>query len=148
MSIEKSNTDSSPPHDVTVELLYATIPGLVGFLAVHHWFVVRSETGVYRFEVWQTANAGGQSVGHVHCNLKPPEANVGGGPSRLAKVWRGNEALRIQNVLANAATYPFCHTYHYWPGPNSNTFAAWVLRKAGVKHTLGPKALGKRYPVI
>lgn len=132
---------------VTVELLYATIPGLVRFVAAHYWFVVHDETGDYRFEVWQTANAGGWSIGHVHCNLKPPKANVGGGPTKLAAIWHGEEALRIQEVLVNAKAYPFCHTYRYWPGPNSNTFAKWVLHKAGIQYTLGPMAFGKRYPV-
>jgi hypothetical protein len=55
--------------------------------------------------------------------------------------------MKLQQVLESAETYPFCQKYGYWPGPNSNTFAAWVLRKAGIRHTLGPMALGKRYPV-
>ena len=57
------------------------------------------------------------------------------------------QAAAIAEVLREADAYPFCQKYRYWPGPNSNTFAAWVLRKAGVEHKLGPMALGKRYPV-
>mgnify|MGYP006147166033 CR=1 FL=1 len=50
-------------------------------------------------------------------------------------------------MLKDVQRYPYCERYRYWPGPNSNTFAAWVLRKARLKHALGPMALGKRFPV-
>ena len=32
-----------------------------------------------------------------------------------------------------------------WPGPNSNTFVAWVLREAGVEHALDPRGIGRNY---
>jgi hypothetical protein len=133
---------------VKVELRYATLPSLLRLVAVHYWFVVFDETGCHRWEVWQTKNAGGRSIGHVHCDLKPAEAGVGGGPSRLAAEWTGEAAENLRKVLQEPESYPFCQNYRYWPGPNSNTFAAWVLRKAGVQHELGPMALGKRYPVV
>ena len=131
-----------------VELRYASLPGLLRFVAVHYWFVVYDDSGCHRWEIWQSRNAGGRAVGHLHCDLKPPEANVGGGPTQVAAVWQGDEALALKNILESCAqTYPFCQKYWYWPGPNSNTFAAWVLRKAGIRHALSPMALGKRYPV-
>ena len=83
----------------------------------------------------------------MHCDLKPPGDGVGGGPARIAAEWQGHEAVALKNVLEKMELYPFCQKYLYWPGPNSNTFAAWVLRKAGLRHRLGPMALGKRYPV-
>jgi hypothetical protein len=132
---------------VKVELRYASLPSLLRFIAVHYWFVVFDENGCHRWEIWQTKNAGGRSVGHLHCDLKPPDAGVGGGPTRIAAKWTGEDAERLKRVLESAASYPFCHKYWYWPGPNSNTFAAWVLRKAGIPYRLGPMALGKRYPV-
>jgi hypothetical protein len=130
-----------------VELRYASLPSILGLFASHYWFVVFDGDEVHRWEVWQTRNAGGRSVGHLHCDLKHPDAGVGGGPAKLAAAWTGEEASRLNAVLENAAAYPFCHKYFYWPGPNSNTFAAWVLRKAGIAHTLGRTALGKRFPV-
>jgi uncharacterized protein DUF3750 len=130
-----------------VQLRYATLPSVLGLFAAHYWFVVWDGDECHRFEVWQTKNAGGRSIGHVHCDLKHPDAGVGGGPARTAAEWTGESAVRIRDVLLEANAYPFCHKYRYWPGPNSNTFAAWVLRKARVQHKLGPMALGKRYPV-
>jgi len=50
-------------------------------------------------------------------------------------------------VLDSAASYPFCGRYLAWPGPNSNTFVAWVLRRADIRHRLGWMALGRLYPI-
>jgi len=128
-----------------VELRYAGLP-LIGFLAVHYWFVVDDGSERHRWEIWQSADAGGSSVGHLHRDLKAPEANVGGGPTRLATEWRGDEARRIAEVLLRCGKdYPFCSRYYPWPGPNSNTFVAWVLAQAGVEHRLGWRALGCNY---
>jgi hypothetical protein len=81
----------------------------------------------------------------VHRDLKAPGDGVGGGPARLEREWTGEEARRIARILDAVDSYPWCHRYRYWPGPNSNTFAAWVLRQARIEHLLGPRAWGKRY---
>ncbi len=128
-----------------VELRYASLPSFLGLLASHYWFVVFEADEAHRWEVWQTKNAGGRAIGHVHCDLKPPDAGVGGGPARIAAEWTGAEALSIKKVLEAAHAYPFCHRYRYWPGPNSNTFAAWVLRQAGIPHPLARRAIGRNY---
>jgi hypothetical protein len=128
-----------------VELRYAPLP-FIGVIAVHYWFVVCDEAGArHRWEVWQTADAGGTSYGHVHCDLKPPEANVGGGPTRLAAQWEGADAERIAAVLNEAPSYPWCGKYRYWPGPNSNSFVAWVLHRAGIRYALHWKGIGERW---
>ena len=113
---------------------------------MHYWFVVFEPDGAcHRWEVWQRPNAGGTSIGHVHCDLKDPDAGVGGGPMRIAAEWTGAEAVSIRQVLEAATAYPYCNRYSYWPGPNSNTFAAWVLRQAGIAHPLSWKALGRHF---
>src|SRR5438132_1060173 len=75
-----------------VELRYATLPSPLGLFSAHYWFVVWDADGSHRWEVWQTKNAGGWSIGHVHCDLKPPDAGVGGGPARLGAEWTGATA--------------------------------------------------------
>jgi hypothetical protein len=127
-----------------VQLKYAPLP-FIGAIAVHHWFVVFDDDGCHRWEVWQTKNAGGFCVGHVHRDLKPPDEGVGGGPSRLAAEWLGETAEKIARVLNDVQRYPYCERYRYWPGPNSNTYVAWVLREAGVEHRLSRRAIGSRY---
>ena len=42
--------------------------------------------------------------------------------------------------------YPFAGQYRLWPGPNSNTFTAYVLRQAPeLRVDLPPTAIGKDY---
>jgi hypothetical protein len=136
------------PSSCVVQLRYAALPWGIGLVADHYWFVVTDEGSgsCQRWEVWQSPDAGGVSVGHVHRDLKDPDADVGGGPTRIAAVWHGAEAAALRAVLERcAAEYPHCHLYHYWPGPNSNTFAAWVLRKAGIDYALPWRAIGATF---
>ena len=128
-----------------VELRYAPLP-FIGAIAVHYWFVVYDDAGAcHRWEVWQTANAGGKSYGHLHCDLKAPHADVGGGGTRLATAWEGTEAERIAAVLSDPASYPWQRLYRYWPGPNSNSFVAWVLARAGIRYPLHWRGIGQRW---
>jgi hypothetical protein len=129
-----------PRHILKVELRAAPLP-FIGAIAVHCWFVVAGE----RWEVWQTKNAGGTCIGHVHRGLKPPEDGVGGGPSHVVARWEGDAAQRIAAVLNQVEKYPYRERYRSWPGPNSNTFVAWVLREARVEHRLPWRALGRNY---
>jgi hypothetical protein len=114
---------------------------------VHHWFLAWDASGPHRWEVWQTKDAGGQSMGHVHRDLMLPYAGVGGGSACVSAVWTGDDALRIGAVLDKVGRYAGCSRYRYWPGPNSNTFVSWVLKSAGIQHRFVRKALGRRYPV-
>jgi hypothetical protein len=129
---------------MVVQLYRAGIPFL-SWLAAHYWFVVRDGERCERWEIWQTKDAGARSVGHLHCNLKAPEADVGGGPTQLVAEWRGDAALALMRAVSK--TYPHCNTYRYWPGPNSNTYVAWVLREARVAQPLDRLAVGKNFPV-
>jgi len=130
-----------------VELCCAALPAPLRVLAVHCWLVVHDGPTCQRWEVWQTRNAGGCSIGHVHRDLKAPYDGVGGGRARIAAAWTGEQAGAISRVLDRARDYPHCERYLAWPGPNSNTFVAWVLREAGIVHPLGRKAFGRSYPV-
>jgi hypothetical protein len=148
--MESSVRGKQPPADQNsaprVQLRYATLPFPLGLLALHYWFVVFEPDGrCRRWEVWQAPDAGGTSIGHVHCDLKAPDAGVGGGPARIAAEWTGQAAEKIKKILENSKTYPYCDRYLPWPGPNSNTFAAWVLRQAGVEHRLPWRAFGRDF---
>ena len=135
------------PSTCVVQLRYATLPCVLRAIAVHYWFVVCDPSSCQwqRWEVWQTKNAGGTSVGHVHCNRRHPDCGVGGGTYRLAAEWHGHAAQAIQDILARIQEYPYRDHYRAWPGPNSNTFVAWVLREAGLHYWLDPRAIGKDY---
>jgi hypothetical protein len=131
------------PSDDLVQLRAARIPHL-GSVAVHCFFAeYDAGSGAWgRWEVWQTAGAASQSWGHVCRDLMSPTSGVGDGPSWVVAEWRGEQARRLRAVLSRPQDYPHTQTYHYWPGPNSNTYAAWVLRQAGIEADLPPGAIG------
>jgi len=131
-----------------VRLMYASLPAPLGVVAVHYWFNLLDPCGACeRWEVWQRAHAGGLAFGHLHCNLKGPDEGVGGGPAVLVREWDGDSAFHLEEVLRKAqGIYPYRHHYRPWPGPNSNTFVAWVLRQAGMEPSLlSWKAIGKGF---
>ena len=131
-----------------VHLRRASLPPPLGVVADHFWVTVLDPRSgrCDRWEVWQRTDAGGVSFGHLYCNLQGPDDGVGGGPSRLAVEWTGADAQRLGSILAQAASeYPYCDRYRAWPGPNSNTFVAWVLRKGSVACPLPWKAHGRNF---
>ena len=59
------------------------------------------------------------------------------GPKVDALIDRIEEAVR---------SYPWSHSYRLWPGPNSNTFVAWIARQIPeLELDLPSTAIGKDY---
>lgn len=135
------------PNEDVVQLRYATIPAPFNIVAVHYWFVVfdTRENAWSRWEVWQDADVSPTSWGHIRKNLQRADWGVGGGKSRISAEWRGEKATRIIEVIHRPLDYPYRNTYRAWPGPNSNTYPAWVLHKAKVSADMDPRAIGKDY---
>ncbi len=136
---------------IKVQLCAATIPGFPGIFADHYWLVVlRGIEGMPpqtcdRWEVWQHSSLNDSCWGHLHKNLLDPYQGVGHGPSRVIEQWVADEAsCLIQKIESSPSTYPFLEEYRYWPGPNSNTFAQWVVRETT---ELGRRAIGRNFPV-
>jgi hypothetical protein len=88
------------------------------------------EHALERWEVWQHADAGGTSFGHVHKDLISPWGSVGGGRALVERTWRGPQADAFTRCLREQApAYEDRHRYLAWPAPNSNTFVAAMLGK-------------------
>jgi hypothetical protein len=115
-----------------------------GVFAVHSWVVFKPEgaTSWSRYDVvgW------GQPV---RSNGWAADGRWFGDPPRVLVDVRGAEAAAlIPKVKATIAGYSYNHVgdYRIWPGPNSNTFTATVLRavpELGI--TLPPNAVGKDF---
>ena len=134
-----------------VELRAAKIPGLPGIFADHYWLLVLRglDSGRYqtcdRWEVWQRSRQNDSCWGHLHRNLLAPYQGVGNGPSRLIQDWLDDEAeLLVDKIESSPYTYPFTQKYRYWPGPNSNTFAQWIVKDV---MELNSRAIGKGFSV-
>ena len=131
----------------TVLLMSAPIP-FIGVIAHHAWFVVEADGRTDRWEVWQHRNVGGMSCGHLHQNLQPAFADVGAGGVLQLATYEGDTATALTHRIETSPTrYPFCNRYVVWPGPNSNTWVAWVLNgcQAAGRSPLGWKLLGSGF---
>jgi Protein of unknown function (DUF3750) len=138
---------SATPGEPVVQMGYSPLPTVLGLIAVHYHFLTfdPAEGKWHRWDLWQYANEGGTSWGHVHRDLLQLDSGVGGGPPRIEREWHGGEAIAIQAALARSGEYPDRDKYLAWPGPNSNTYPAWVLRQAGVSADMDPRAIGRDY---
>ncbi len=119
-----------------------------GAFGVHPWFAVKpagaSRYTVYEVMGWRVHYGGGSAVSIGH---RPPDGRwFGSAPEILAEL-RGPEAeAAIPKIDAAARSYPYAGEYRIWPGPNSNTFAAWIGRAVPeLRLDLPATALGKDY---
>jgi len=133
--------------EAVVRLYAAPIPD-IELIATHPWFAVKpadSDT-FHRWEVWQTA---GGPYGHVRLDLQSPTSDVGaGGTYILAEVIGAEAEPIVAFIEENSPDYVCQDVYAYFPGPNSNTYAQWVLNQTGWRVTLPWTAIGKAYPPI
>ncbi len=138
---------SSTPDGPVAQLWYGPLPKPLNLSAVHYWLVTfdPAEGRWHRWDLWEYKDVRPPNWGHVHEDLMAPDAWPGGGPGRPEREWHGDEARAIRNVLARSPEYPYRNRYLAWPGPNSNTYIAWVLREAGVSADIDPRAIGRDY---
>jgi len=132
------------PGEAVIHVLAARTGGLKGALAIHSWIVLRraGESGYDRYDKvgWGSPirRNGYAADGRWYSN----------DPEIVATV-RGAEAERlIPLVEAAIASYPHAARggYRLWPGPNSNSFVAHVLRSVpDIGAVLPPNAVGRDY---
>jgi hypothetical protein len=139
------------------ELRAAPLPKLLNKMAIHLYFNFYLENEIERWELWQSQNAfetiksdqpqnSRFNNGHIYKNLKSPLAGVGGGPSFGIRKWSGDDALKIYQTTCDLANkYQYIDQYRAWPGPNSNTFIATILKMSEIEISLPATAIGKDY---
>ncbi len=139
--------DPASTPEAVVQVYAARTVGVRGLFGVHSWVAVKpARAGAYTvYEVigWRlrfddTA---------VSVRERTPDARwFGNSPELLAQA-RGAEAQAlIPRIEAAVRSYPYADEYRAWPGPNSNTFTAWVTRRVPeLRADLPPTAVGKDY---
>jgi hypothetical protein len=112
-----------------------------GVFAAHTWIAVKP-AGADGYILHQVTRWRGLSSGPG-----VPDAHWFGNPPRVLAELRGTEAERaIERIEALVPAYPHADHYRAWPGPNSNTFTAWVTRQIPeLQARLPAIALGKDY---
>ncbi len=118
-----------------------------GVFAVHTWISVKPAGAdlytTYEVMGWHAFH-GGDAL-QIH-NGGPDRYWFGAKPDLLADL-RGEKAARaIRDIEKTVADYPWPGSYRTWPGPNSNTFTAFVTRRVpDLDVDLPPTAIGKDY---
>ncbi|MCC6869379.1 MAG: DUF3750 domain-containing protein [Burkholderiales bacterium] len=119
-----------------------------GAFADHTWVAVKPAGAdrYTRYEVIGWRGGDGRSVVSVS-SQRAPDAEWFGAPPRLLRDVRGEAAQAvIARLDAVVAAYPYPATYRVWPGPNSNTFVAYLGRSIPELRLVMPSiAIGKDY---
>jgi hypothetical protein len=139
--------DPATTPEPVIQVYAARTVGWRGALAVHSWIVVKPPhaPAYTRYEVigWGVDHG----VPAVRVNRAGPDHYWFGSRPRLLADLRGDgvETL-IVRVEAAIAAYPYPASYRTWPGPNSNTFVAYVARVVPeLRLDLPPTAIGKDF---
>ncbi len=140
------------------QVFLLTCPANLPFIfARHPWFVVNQKGILSRWEVLFEKNMCKSSWQHLHKDFLKPFDGIGYFPylykllrkTRLEGYIEGNiysDAKKISDFIKNSPnSYQFCNNYHL-TGPNSNTYAQWVLdNNPQFKISLPNNSLGKNY---
>ena len=133
--------------EAVVQVYGARALGAKGLFGVHTWVAVKP-TGAPAWTVYEVIGwrlRWSESV-VVTRNRAPDGRWFGGVPELYAeKRGAGVDAL-IERIDKAAREYPYAAEYTLWPGPNSNTFTAWIGRAVPeLEMDLPATAIGKDY---
>lgn len=118
-----------------------------GWFAIHTWIAAKPQGArdytVYEVIGWQLRRSG--SVVRIARDF--PDRYWYGEKPRLLKEHRGGKTEELIRAVDQAArNYPWFDQYTLFPGPNSNTFTAWIgLQVPALELDLPFSAIGSGY---
>jgi hypothetical protein len=118
-----------------------------GYFGVHTWIAVKPSHAEH-FTIHEVIGYRLRREGTVVVSrVRAPDARWFGAYPELLRDARGAGVdAMITRIEAAVQRYPYAKSYHAWPGPNSNTFTAFVLREVPeLRVDLPPTAIGKDY---
>lgn len=139
--------DPATTPDAVVQVYGARTMGWKGAFGVHTWIAVKPAKAraykVYEVIGWRLR----WSDTVVVTRERAPDARWFGSEPELYADKRGEgvDAL-IERIEKAVQAYPYGKEYTLWPGPNSNTFTAWVARHVPeLQANLPATAIGKDF---
>lgn len=139
--------DPATTPEAVVQVYAARTVGWRGYVGVHTWIAVKRSKAP-QFTVHEVIGYRLKRTGTVVvASDRPADGYWFGAKPELLSDLRGEGVDEvIDRIEAAVAEYPYAGRYTVWPGPNSNTFTAWVLRHTPeVRVDLPPTAIGKDY---
>jgi hypothetical protein len=135
-------------HDEPVIQVYgADVWGFRGNFAIHTWIATKARNAstyqIYQVIGWRLRR--GRPVLSVSEGV--PDKPWFGSPAILLHERTGADAERlIDKISAAVDSYPYQNEYKMWPGPNSNSFVAWIgLEVPELELDLPVKAIGQSW---
>jgi Protein of unknown function (DUF3750) len=143
-----SSIGSLPPAtehpEARVLILSGQTGGWKGVIAVHSWIVIKPAHAL----MWQRYDVVGWG-NPVRVNGWAPDGRwFGNRPAVIADIKGAAAEALIPKIETAIKDYRYNHTgdYRLWPGPNSNTFVASVLRAVPeISVALPPNAIGRDF---
>ena len=139
--------DPAAHPEAVIQVYAARTVGWRGVFGVHSWVAVKparaSEYTVYEVIGWKLR----WDDTAVSIRSREPDGRWFGNEPELLADKRGAAAdALIARIDEAAKSYPYAAAYSAWPGPNSNTFTAWITREVPeLRVDLPPTAIGKDY---
>jgi hypothetical protein len=146
-SRDSSGQAPSPADEprAAVQVYAARTVGWRGAFGVHTWIATKRAGA----DTWTVHHVVGWRVyrgaGAVVTQTGTPDFQwFGAWPQQLVDLRGGDTEATIDRIEAAVAAYPYPNDYRAWPGPNSNTFTAFVARRVPeLRLDLPPTAIGK-----
>ena len=139
--------DPALTSEAVIQVFAAPAVSWRGIFAVHTWIVVKP-TGASRFTRYEVVGFGvANGAPAVRVDRMGPDNYWFGARPQVLLDRRGAGADElIEQVRAAVASYPYPNAYRAWPGPNSNTFLAYIARQVpGLAIHLPSTAVGKDF---
>ncbi|HWP58260.1 MAG TPA: DUF3750 domain-containing protein [Candidatus Acidoferrales bacterium] len=139
--------DPEKTPEAVVQVYAARVLNWRGLFGVHTWIATKEENAshymIHHLTGWRIR----RGLRGVVSAVDIPDRNwFGNRPELLAELRGPVAAQAIPKILAAAEAYPYAHHYNLWPGPNSNTFTAYIGRKVPeLRLELPPTAIGKDF---
>jgi hypothetical protein len=139
--------ESTP--EAVVQVYCARALNWRGIFGVHTWIATKPENAteytVHQVIGWRVYR--GLPI-VVSATGIPDGRWFGNDPTLITDLRGSAAAAAIPKVLEAVASYPYANEYVLWPGPNSNTFMAYIGRNVPELHMdLPATAIGKDYPI-
>ena len=122
--------DPSVTNEAVLHVYGADTWGWRGWFAIHTWIAAK-RTGeafytIYDVVGWRGRN--GQPVLRIARGI--PDRYWYGEKPKIIKEHKGTGVDKLIDAVDKAArAYPWKSTYKSFPGPNSNTFTAWIAKE-------------------
>jgi hypothetical protein len=139
--------DPATTPEAVVQVYSARAVSWRGWFGVHTWVAVKPanarEFTVHEVMGWRLKRTG---TVVVERNRPADGYWYGNKPELLGDIRGQGVDEIIRRIQMAVEEYPYPARYHVWPGPNSNTFTAFILRRVPeLRVDLPPTAIGKDY---